>query len=127
MRPSSDRNDFFHTQGLSVAWLINDWGSARAFATWEARVSNDPDVSEYQKTDAGLGLSVALRFSPRGFRLPAPRLRVNALESLVRSPVSAPNAVALWDATSVWKAFRRQRIRRVCSPGRAPPPEARAR
>jgi hypothetical protein len=59
---NSDRNDFFHTLGLSVAWLVNDWASVRTFATWEARVSNDPDVSDYQKTDAGLGLSVALRF-----------------------------------------------------------------
>ena len=97
--------------------LINDWGSVRTFATWEARVSNDPDVSDYQKTDAGLGLSMALRFEPRG--LPPPPRQTNPANALpvgvhVSSFLSVPAAAALLDATWVLRAFRRRRIRKVC-------------
>ncbi len=59
---NSDRNDFFHTVGASLTWLINDWASLRTFTSWELRDSNDPAISDYEKFDTGVGVSAIVRF-----------------------------------------------------------------
>ncbi len=59
---TSTRNDIFNTVGATISWVITDWASVRTFASWENRNSNDVRVSDYQKFDGGLGLSVVLHF-----------------------------------------------------------------
>jgi hypothetical protein len=59
---NSNRNDFFHTLGLSAVWVLNEWASVRAFTSWESRNSTDPVIADYQKFDTGGGLSFILRF-----------------------------------------------------------------
>lgn len=58
----TERNDRFHTVGLTVSYAVTDWASVRLFTSWEARDSGDPSVTDYEKFDTGGGVSMALRF-----------------------------------------------------------------
>ncbi len=59
---NKDRNDFTHTTGLGVSYLITDWASIRLSGSWEHRESNDVVIEDYKKFDLGTGLSASIRF-----------------------------------------------------------------
>jgi hypothetical protein len=56
------RNDFLNTLGLSVDYCFNSWSSVRLFFDYEIRDSDASLVPDYQKLDAGGGLSANLKF-----------------------------------------------------------------
>lgn len=59
---NSDRNDIYNTLGLSLAYSPTEWFSVRGFINYENRNSTDDLVADYNKVDAGGGLSLVLRF-----------------------------------------------------------------
>jgi predicted porin len=59
---NSDRNDLYNTVGLAVVYNFNEWASVRAFVSYENRNSSDDSVADYNKLDAGGGLTFMARF-----------------------------------------------------------------
>jgi hypothetical protein len=59
---SQDRDDFINTMGLSLGWYPSDSLALRLFTSYEFRESDDENVDDYHKLDAGGGLSLNLRF-----------------------------------------------------------------
>ena len=61
-----DRDDLTASLGLTVSYAFADWGTARAFATYDIRESSGASIPgadyDYSSGTAGLGLSLALRF-----------------------------------------------------------------
>ena len=57
-----DRDDLTASLGLTVTYAFADWGTARAFATYDIRESSGGVDYDYSSGTAGLGLSLALRF-----------------------------------------------------------------
>jgi len=57
-----DRDDYLHSIGLSVHFFFNRYASIRAFIAQDWRDSSLSSVPEYNKLDAGGGVTVALRF-----------------------------------------------------------------
>ena len=57
-----DRDDYLHSVGLVVHYFFNQYASIRAFAGYDWRDSSLSSVPEYQKLDAGGGVTLALRF-----------------------------------------------------------------
>ena len=56
------RKDILQTAGVSVAFIIHPSASLRVFANFETRESTNSTVSDYQKFDAGTGVSLLIRF-----------------------------------------------------------------
>lgn len=59
---NSDRNDVYHSLGLALVYNFNEWASVRAFMGYENRNSTDDTVADYNKFDAGGGLTFTARF-----------------------------------------------------------------
>lgn len=60
---SQDRDDLLVSVGVVFSYAFADWGSARAFATYDLRESSGGIVDyDYGAGSAGLGLSLGLRF-----------------------------------------------------------------
>lgn len=59
---ADDRTDLFHTVGLTLSYIFNEYFSVRAFASYERRDSDDPLQADYEKIDGGVGVNAFLRF-----------------------------------------------------------------
>ena len=60
---SYDRDDLTASAGLSLSYSFADWGSARAFATYDLRESSGGITDyDYDSGAAGVGLNLSLRF-----------------------------------------------------------------
>ena len=59
---NSDRNDMYNTIGVGLVYMFNDWASIRTFITYENRNSTDDTVSDYNKWDAGGGVTFSAKF-----------------------------------------------------------------
>jgi hypothetical protein len=59
---NSDRNDAYHSLGLAFVYNFNEWASVRTFLGYENRNSTDDLVADYNKFDAGGGLTFTARF-----------------------------------------------------------------
>jgi len=58
----SDRNDIFHTVGVTLSYIFNQYFGIRAFASYERRDSSDPVQADYEKIDGGVGVNGFVRF-----------------------------------------------------------------
>jgi hypothetical protein len=56
------RKDLTQTLGVVLAYSLCKEASLRAFANFEGRSSEDPDIADYQKVDTGMGLSLRIQF-----------------------------------------------------------------
>jgi hypothetical protein len=56
------RNDLLGSAGLALYWTICRNCDLRAFVDYNARFSDNSQVSEYRQFDGGLGLNVTVRF-----------------------------------------------------------------
>ena len=59
---NTDRNDVFHTVGVTVAYFFNEWAAVRFFSSFEVRDSTDSSIQDYHKWDTGGGVAFAVRF-----------------------------------------------------------------
>jgi hypothetical protein len=59
---NSDRNDVYNTIGVGLVYMFNDWASIRTFISYENRNSTDDTVADYNKWDAGGGVTFSARF-----------------------------------------------------------------
>jgi hypothetical protein len=59
----SSRNDALNTVGLFIHYNVCKYASARAFASYERRdTDNHTLAADYDKVDAGLGVSLNVKF-----------------------------------------------------------------
>jgi hypothetical protein len=56
------RKDLTQTLGVVLAYSLCKEASLRAFANFEGRSSEDPNIADYQKVDTGMGLSLRVQF-----------------------------------------------------------------
>ena len=56
------RKDLTQTLGVVLAYSLCNEASLRAFANFEGRSSEDPNIADYQKVDTGMGLSLRVQF-----------------------------------------------------------------
>ena len=58
----TDRNDYFNILGVATTYYFHRMVSARMFATYTFRNTDDPFSTDYRKFDAGAGASLVWRF-----------------------------------------------------------------
>ncbi len=59
---TSDRNDYLHTVGLTLAYYFNKNVSLRAFFNYNRKQTDDPNTPAYHEYDGGLGMSLDFKF-----------------------------------------------------------------
>jgi hypothetical protein len=59
---TSDRNDYLHTAGVTLAYYFNQNASLRVFFNYNRRQSDDPFTPAYHECDGGLGASLEFKF-----------------------------------------------------------------
>jgi hypothetical protein len=59
---TSDRNDYLHTFGVTVAYYFNKNLSLRTFFNYSRKQSDDPNTPAYHEYDGGLGASLDFKF-----------------------------------------------------------------
>jgi hypothetical protein len=59
---TSDRNDYLHTVGITLAYYFNKNVSLRAFFNYNRKQSDDPNTPAYHELDGGLGASLDFKF-----------------------------------------------------------------
>ena len=56
------RTDTLHSVGATLSYWFNSWSGVRTFVNYDHKESNDPFTPNYEKFDAGGGVSLLVRF-----------------------------------------------------------------
>jgi hypothetical protein len=60
--PTTDRDDYLHTFGVTLVYYFNKNLSARTFFNYNRKQSDDPFTAAYHEYDSGLGASLEFKF-----------------------------------------------------------------
>jgi hypothetical protein len=58
----SNRDDYLHTIGATLTYMVNEWFSARTFVTYDIKGSDNSLVPTYHNLNAGIGISGSISF-----------------------------------------------------------------